>query len=201
MSYKFDDLGSSMQFSCAYRGHGLEKMLAIGSIFLFCAWIFILVMHSEQIFDLPSMDGNQINWPLMIGFGIYNLAIFLYLGIELLWQFIGKEVIILSNDEIILQRQIFGIKLSRRFSAAKLNGLFLSHFRDTNIGLRILMKNRPYGLFYFRQGKIAFNYGKLWPLGGPNTFRFGTGITADEAAQIVTLIHQRFPQYQYHKRK
>ena len=201
MSYKFDDLGSSIQFSCSYHGHGLEKILAIWSLFLFSGWVVIVAMHWDQLIYSPSTDGNQINWPLTIGFGIYNLAIFIYLGLELLWQFIGKEVIILSSNGIVLQRQIFGIKLSRRFRAAKLNGLFLSHLRDTNIGVRILMRTRPYGLINFRQGKIAFNYGTLWPLGGPNTLRFGTGITAEEAAQIVTLIHQRFPQYQYHKRK
>lgn len=120
------------------------------------------------------------------------------LAIEWLWLLIGVENIDINSEYIVLKHQIFGVGLSKKFLAEKIDGVFVS--RRDNSGLFFSVTYRKIRFLDFTEGRIAINYGKT-ALGYVNTFRFGANLTEEETRRIVGLIHERFPQYIYKRSK
>ena len=196
-SFKFYDSGSFMQFSCKYNGDPAEAVGAFGGFFSLLLWlasITYFLLSSTSRFN--KINITEIDWGGVAKLGLIGLVVLILLfsfGIECLWQIFGKEIITFSNNGITLRHQIFGIGLSRRFYISEINGVFVTQVRNTNKFIR----TRSYGFLNFKHGKVAFNSGKSWLFREPNSFRFGTDLSWDEAKQIVAKIHQRFPKYQY----
>ena len=193
MPYTTDDLGNSIQFSCHYHGGGTELFVTLsGLIFSIIALWDFLSIHSTDISFINSLS----IWCITTVFAI----LFIVFGIKSLWEFFGDEIMIVDQEEIILRHQIFGIGPARQFIGDKIDGLFLSQHQEPGL-LRLFSVTQythPYGFINFKQGKIAFNCGKHGRLGGPKTFRFGTSLTTDEAKQIISTVHHRFPGYNHY---
>jgi hypothetical protein len=196
MPFESSDSRSSIQFSCKYNGHGLEAMTTLWGLIVCSSFLgFICYSFFESISNASEFDWKGI--PQLVFFCLLLGTLIFSFGADCLWYFFGKEVIVLSENSIVLHHNIFGISLSRRFESENINGIFVTKTPDDNVELRMFLRARAYGFSYFKHGKVAFNSGKSWLFRETKTFRFGTGLTWDEAKQIVAKIHQRFPKYQY----
>jgi hypothetical protein len=193
MSYIMDDSGTSLRFICPYHGRLVEKIAVVWGLF---SIVIFTVIVSLVLFS-PSPDSSQTDWWGIGVFGFFLVTIFLLYGIELLWQLIGKEVLEVSLDDIIISHWIMGFGISRRYPADKIEGVFVSQARDRNIWHRLFFRRDVSGFSFFKHGKVALNCGRYWLLSRPKTFRFGTGLTEEEAEHIVSMIHNRFPHYRY----
>jgi hypothetical protein len=130
---------------------------------------------------------------------VFFVAILGAIALELLWQLIGREVIEISDEHIVVRHQILGLKITMNFHAGEISGLFVSHAKPNRLAMWFSHRN-PTGSLNFKQGKVAFNRGRtIW--GGVKTFRFGTSLDEEEARQLVALIHKRFLQYVYAESK
>ena len=121
---------------------------------------------------------------------IFSLGVISF-PIEMLWLLVGREIVEITDDAITISRQILGRRITAiKFRADKINGVFVSSQKDTpfHAGDAIIP--------YFKDGKIAFNYGKRL-FGGVATFRFGSILNNGEAGHLVSTIQNRFPRYRY----
>lgn len=109
----------------------------------------------------------------------------LYAIYILLWQLFGKELIAVSNQAIIVNRVIFGLKIPREYDASHIRGLRISTLPEPADLFGFYRATRVTG---FSGGLIAFDY-------GAKTIRFGMGIDEAEARQILTEITQVFWRY------
>jgi len=115
--------------------------------------------------------------------------------VEILYLGIGLEVIEVDSDHIVIEHRVMWLGISRKFYYYGIDGVFVSRLKidwltDTQL-------ERGFRFVDFKKGLVAINYGKNI-LGRTKTFRFGSILNREEAVQIVTIIHQRFPQYKYH---
>ena len=196
-----NDTGAYLQFTCSHKGYASDQENAAFTLLIAVPMIaFFIYAITTSIFSSPSITfDNDTVW-MLASLG-HLLLMFQSLVMEFLWQFAGKEVMEISQEGIILRHQIYaGIGISRRYRADKIEGVFVSRGRKKSSWLVSLLtsfftKRRAYSIYAFKRGKVAFNYGRHWPGGGPKTFRFGIGMEEDDAAQIVSIIHNRFPQY------
>ena len=191
--YSFDEVGASLKLIFPYRGRRWDTVgRAIGALLL---WLWLIVI--AVTFIVPAtIEAIPIRrfYSLALTMALSFAATIPLIGtLDLLWLLIGKEAIEISDDSIIVRHQIFGLGVARKFNASKVNGLFVSRVKDGQLARWLFRNNQP-GYLNFKRGKVAFNYGKtIW--GGVKTFRFGTILDEEEARQIVSLIHKRFPQY------
>jgi hypothetical protein len=117
------------------------------------------------------------------------LAFWILIGANVLravlWQFIGKEVVIATAQSITTRRQILGLVYSKKYFLGRIEDLRIVSSHERSVVeenyFRIRMSTGEDGL-------IAFTYGKT-------THRFGCGVTDLEAIQILATIQQYFPEY------
>jgi hypothetical protein len=199
-----DDTGAYLRFTCPYdRNVAKMSLIVLGLVYMILpiSWVGYLFLSTLK-------DFNQISIWLIVGIGLFLLPILVYfegMVVEFFWHLSGKEVMEISQDGIVMRHQIFGFGISQQYRTDKLNGVFVPSYRDKKDWLYILVYDRYRYLYsnfvQFKDGKVAFNYGRNWLIGGPATFRFGTGIGWHESTQIVAMIHNRFPQYQFKQSK
>jgi len=190
--YTVDELGISLKFVFPYRKEWLTIIGSIVSLLLFGVWlsIVIAVFAQQPVSPLETIGSVELVRCLV---SLVFLTIPIMYVIELLWLLIGKEVIEISDDSVIVHHQILGLGIARKFHASKVNSLFVSRVKTDQLAHWLFRSNRP-GYFNFKRGKVAFNCGRtIW--GGVKTFRFGTILDDAEARQVVSVIHKRFPQY------
>jgi hypothetical protein len=190
--YTVEELGISLKFIFPYRKEWLTIIGSTVSLLLFGVWlsIVIAVFAQQPVSPLETIGSVELV-PCLAGLAFLTIPV-MYV-IELLWLLIGKEVIEISDDGIIVRHQILGLGIARKFRANKVNSLFVSRVKTDQLARWLFRSNRP-GYFNFKQGKVAFNCGRtIW--GGVKTFRFGTILDEEEAGQVVSVIHKRFPQY------
>ena len=190
--YTVDELGTSLRFVFPYRKEWLAIIGSIVSLLLFGAWLSVVIaVFAQQLVSPPETVGSVQLVPCLVS--LVFLAIPSLYMIDLLWLLIGKEVIEISDDSIIIRHQVLGLGIARKFHASKINSLFVSRVRTDWLAHWLIRSNHP-GYLNFKLGKVAFNCGRtIW--GGVKTFRFGTILDEAEAGQVVFEIHKRFPQY------
>ena len=105
----------------------------------------------------------------------------------LLWLLFGEEVVVLSDEQLSIKRQIFGIGKTKRFDTGRIKDFRVQpHPAAPTVG-----NSR-------RSNQIPL----LWKMTGPMTFayeaqmyRFGDGVDKAEAQQIVTKIQKYNPKF------
>lgn len=138
------------------------------------------VIISQLLKDSPELLTIVLLW--------FSPLIIFYL-IEILWLLIGKEVVEVNRDHIMIRHQILGVGISSRYDAKNIQGVFISQqHEDPNL--------RGSKFLNFKIGKIAINYGTTL-LGEVNTMRFGSNLEDWEVKDIVEAIHEKFPRYIY----
>jgi hypothetical protein len=189
--YSVEELGTSLKLVFPYRKEWLAIIGSIVSLLLIGAWLSVVIAVFAQLVSPPETVGSVQLVPCLVG--LVFLAIPLLYMIDLLWLLIGKEVIEISDDGIIVRHQVLGLGIARKFHASKINSLFVSRVKTDQLARLLLRSNHP-GYLNFKLGKVAFNCGRtIW--GEVKTFRFGTILDEEEARQVVSVIHKRFPQY------
>ena len=189
-NYTTEYVGSSLEFSSPYRKSWFMIFGLSVSLVGVCVFLLASIL---QVF-LPEMMNGLFVFPFPF------LAVFLPFGviilIEFLWQLFGVEITEVTESQITLKHYIFGLGISKNLSAQKIDGVFVSN--QSNDWLTYMSRDLKF--INFKKGAVAINYGKTL-FGGTRTYRFGSILEREDAKQIVGLIHERFPQYQYRRKR
>jgi hypothetical protein len=185
--YTFENIGATYRFIFPYR----KEWLRIGSYALSVVILAVILLPAAG--SLLFQDGFSSEGMLFsVVFGGFCLLFGGLVLMEALWQLMGREVVEVDDDAMVIRHQILGIGPSKRFPAEKVDGLSVS--QDNRWASVWGGGGRDYRFFNFKRGRVALNSGKSL-LGSPNTYRFGTILDEGEAEQVVTMILNRFPQY------
>jgi hypothetical protein len=179
-NYTVENSEESINISVSFKKLWGDIISVGVEIFIFLA----LVVYAIFNISIPAF---------FVPFLILFFALFLF---ELLWLVYGVEILEVRNAHIVMKHQIFGFGLSKKFQSNKVNGIFVSQSKIDDQFLWQLTKG--FMPADFKKGMVAFNYGKTL-FGSVKTFRFGTSLNEGEARQIVNLIYEKFPQYNYKK--
>jgi len=177
-NYTVENSDAFIRFKVSFKKLWVD-IISVGiEIFIFLA----LVVYATFTMSIPVY---------VIPFLILMFLLFL---IELLWLLYGVEMLEVNDIRIVMNHQIFGLGLSKKFHSNRVNGIFVSHSK-INDQLTWQLSNgfKPAD---FKKGMLAINYGKTL-FGRIKTFRFGANLNEVEAQQIVNLILEKFPQYKY----
>jgi hypothetical protein len=121
-------------------------------------------------------------WPLFVLFGAFGGFILVWSARELYWTLRGEETAGISGSGLRLHNKHLPFSQALEFQPAYLTKLrHAPRHSDPMHSLGRWRKPGDYGL-------LAFDYGAA-------TYRFGEGLTADEADEIIRLILAQFPQY------
>lgn len=190
--YTVEESGVSLRLMLPYRTQWFTTtMLALGFVFLVAA--FIPLAFNLFMGNMVWFLGNTHQPIFFLNIAILLLTALLWL-VEILWQLVGKEVVEVTDDHIIIQHQIFGLRIRNKYHADSINGVFIS--RQKEHWLTMLFSSRGFRFLNFGRGRVALNSGKTI-FGEVKTYRFGSILDEEEAQQIVTMIHRRFPKYKY----
>jgi len=145
-------------------------------------WVYmtgsVVYITSLLIMGLGSNTGMWI----FIGFLVFILLFLVGLGsyiiYSLLWQFTGKEIIIVKNDFLRISRQIFNRNKFLEYSMQSISDLRASTPQTALFASVKIFKN-----ISGQSGMIAFDY-------GAKTVRFGFEIEEAEAKQIVSVLQE-----------
>ncbi len=189
--FSVEDRGAALRFIFPYRKQWFQ-ILILALVFAVLLAIYIPFILNLLTNSLRPPTGNML--PVFL----LNVVLLLVVSgtwvVELLWQLTGKEIVEISDEGITLRHHVLGLEIPRRHPAYTINGLFVSRQKDG--WLPPFGSSMVSAFTSFKRGKIAFNSGRTI-LGGAVTFRFGSILDEEEAKQIVTIIHQRFPRYRY----
>ena len=119
-----------------------------------------------------SFDPFSILW--LCGWSIGGL--FVLSG--LLWQFVGREIVQVTDGELRIQQMLLGFRRNRAYTLNEVKALRIATpFNNTNTLFR--RKQSMYG-----EPSLAFDY-------GASTVRFGRDLDEAEASQIVSTLQKR----------
>ncbi|HMB24432.1 MAG TPA: hypothetical protein VKP08_16430 [Anaerolineales bacterium] len=187
--YTVEDTGSALRFSSPYRKSWLLIFTLAGTVITACALVLASLLHAFAPETVSLLMALPLPFALaLLLFGTLPL-------VELLWQLVGLEVAEVTESQITIKHQIFGIGISKNLYAQTIDGVFVSHQRND----WLVYMSRDIKFLDFKKGAVAINYGETL-LGRVRTYRFGSILEKEAGTQIVELIHERFPQYKYHSR-
>jgi hypothetical protein len=206
-----EDLGSALRFVAPYRTQ----------------WITALYLPLEILVLLLLLALlTWAGWTLVQGLRLYALALLVpvfplgfgplafLLGsrlVELHWQLVGREVLEVDAESVVIRHAILGAGISRRLPAASVGAVSPSRATDPPFlawhapGTVLHPRSRgPSAFRSFRRGSVAVETvaggptmgGARYGQDGSPTLHFGSSIAPDEAAAIVATIHRRFPAYE-----
>jgi hypothetical protein len=179
-----EDYKSSLRFIIPYRRqwevvifHTIAVVLVLGIVF-----------YQSYLDDM--------NFMFLAALFFFSPFVFLYI-IDMLWLLLGKEVVEVNKNRIVINHQVFGISLpfSKFYEAKNINGVFFSqkdHVEPTILYIYI----RGINFLNFSLGKIVINSGSTF-LGFTDIARFGSSLEDWEAQDILRTIHVKFPRYIY----
>jgi len=184
-NYTFETVGATYRFVVPVRKDWLRIGISVLAV-VFVVWI---VWPSD--WGLLAGDNVQAaNLVLLVVIGVIIFGLVLQL-LEIVWQLLGREVLEVSDDAVIVRHQVLAIGPSRKVPADKVTGLAVASTQGGRSGWNT---RRDYQFLSFRYGRIVVSGGK-GVLRQTATVRFGTGLDEGEAQQVVDLILNRFPQY------
>jgi hypothetical protein len=185
--YAFETIGSTYRFVFPYR----KEWWRILSYGVSAAVVMVVVLPVSA--SVLSGDWlGQMGFETLLLFGV---ALFFGVGLalmELLWQVVGREVVEISDDALVIKHHILGLGPAKKFAPETVSRLQVSQQNEWT-GSQFF-GGRDYRYFNFKRGWVALNSGKSL-LGKPVTYRFGTSLDEAEAGQVVAQILSRFPQY------
>lgn len=156
---------------------GSRSWFVIGFLGLWvCAWAVAEVMVPAQYLkgEIPS-EAQSLMFAWLAVWTVGGLlAVY-----ALLWQAMGKEIVIVEGQTFTSRRDIGGFGFDKVCDLAQMKNL-----RVEPIGFNPLDISAALQLWGIGGGAIAFDY-------ETNTFRFGAGLDETEAKQVVTAIQKR----------
>ncbi len=182
-SYTFETVGATYRFVFPYRTEWLRVISnGVGVA------VIVVLLFSQFGLTLVA-DAERMSLVVLLLAAVFAVALAVTAS-EILWQLAGREVVVISDDGVVIRHAILGLGPARKFPAEKIDRLYAS----ADQSWLNTWGQRDYRWFNFRRGRVALDSGKtLW--GSANTFRFGTRLDDGEAAQVVGVIVGRFPQY------
>ena len=106
------------------------------------------------------------------------ILIFLFPLYVFLWNLVGKEIIEINNEKIVVRQTIFGVGLRQTYQLA-----LVSNFRVSLANPALFTLENNLQEWGFAGGSIAFDYqGRIC--------RFGLLLWKEEAGALVTKINQ-----------
>ena len=126
---------------------------------------------------LAQANGFALLWFCLWTFGC------LYMIAGIVWQFAGEEYLRLADDQLEVHRTLFGIGTHQYYSLSQICQL---RVQGNRFPIRWRKNNMPSP---FGHPLIAFDY-------DAKTIRFGHGLDAAEATDIVNTLCKRFPTLQ-----
>jgi hypothetical protein len=154
--------------------------------------IFSVGIEIFVLFGISLYGFFNTSYPIPTYLLPFIILFLLLFFVELFWLLNGMEFLDVSNNQIVMKHQIFGVGLSKKFVPNKIDGIFIS--RQKIDDLMWVRENNGFRFSDFQKGKVAINYGKTL-LGRIRTYRFGTNLNEVEAQEIVKLILEKYPQY------
>ncbi len=145
--------------------------------FWLCGWAVAEVMVANQFLhgDAPP-DGEFF---MLAWFGVWTVG-GLFAIYAWLWQVMGKEIVIVRGQTIIIRRDMGGFGFDKEYNLIQLRDL-----RRGPVGFSPVDLSSSLQLWGVGGGTIAFDH-------GDKTYRFGAGLDEAEAKQVVTAIKQRY---------
>ena len=185
--YVLENVGNTYRFIMPYR----KEWWRIISYAISAAVVLVVVLPlSLTVFT--DVGSGKIGLEVLVLFGfalVFGVGLAL---MELLWQLVGREVVEISDDALVIKHQILGLGPSKKFTPESISGLQVA--RQSDWATPQFFGTRDYRLFNFKRGWVALSSGKSL-VGRPVTYRFGTNLEEIEAGQVVAQILGRFPQY------
>ncbi len=166
-SYKVVDYGNKLKFLVPSNKVVMQIIYSI-------SWILIwLIIGSNITFSLNPV------WIYLIWIAALVSPVY-----TLLWNFLGQEITLVSNESIIISRKILGIGVVKRYEADKTANLHVDEVKENWFLFKDdEMKNPEIGC-----KSILFYY-------GAKTVKIVSSIVEAEALQILETIQKRFPTY------
>jgi hypothetical protein len=192
-NFTVDAPETSLRFVFRYRGDDFSTgMLVTGSVLFFIVCVifslFAFAFLREELQTVKHLS-------MSLFFSFLLLLLFLFGGkyylTEIFWRLNGKEIVEINREGISICHQGLRFETRKNFGAEKIPCIFISPRKEHWFISASARENRFHN---FQRGKIAFTSGKTF-FGKGITFRFGSILDQDEISQVITLIHQKFPQY------
>jgi len=144
--------------------------------FWICGWAVAEVMVAIQLLNgdaPPEGESFMLAW-----FGVWTIGGVLAIY-ALLWQVLGKEIVIVHGQTFRTRRDIGGFGFDKEYDRLQLRDL-----RVGQVAFNPFELSSSLQLWGIGGGVIAFDY-------GAKTHRFGAGLDEAEAKQVVTAIKNR----------
>ena len=191
-NYTVDETTTSLRFIFPYRVNDFSTSRTLfGGVFSIVGLVFLVFI----VFPIVGEISQSLDNPSLYSFFILFLLLFLLAMVntfmEVFWRLKGQEIVDISEEGVSIRHQVFNFGITKVFSTEKAPCFFISRHTPS---LFIDAISNELRFYNFRRGKIALNYGKTL-FGKVNTFRFGSILDKDEAKQVITIIHRRFPRY------
>lgn len=185
MSEKYSVLKNTdtLKIVLPYRTEWSKVILGLFGIgiglFIFAPIVFspLLIAFKENRFE--NLD------PLLSFFFLGILFILSIFLVEILWQSIGKEVIGISNEFVVIRHQIFGIGISKKLYQNKIVGIFIAETREHPPTFR-----RSEFLSFYR-GYLEIRYKNIF--NGISVYRLGSILEKEDTGEIITILENKFP--------
>jgi len=140
--------------------------LVIG--FMIATPYFILSRFLNSLFD-----GDLF---ILIFFLFWLFAV-VQLFHEWLWLFFGKEIVLISHDQIKHRRSIFGLGLTKSFDKKEFKNIRASGYFEPEKPIKKYSKK-----FGIKLGSISIDYDDL-------SYRFGIRLKEKEAVELATQLN------------
>ena len=165
-------------------------------------WQYALLLMLVALFVILAVDflaegggaaGEPAPPPPLLGvlIPILLFVVIVVALVDFLWLTVGREVIEISADQVVLRHVVFGVGPRRAFPRADVREIFMSQPSGGRVKRWLSLTDS--GLFDFKRGKIGIN---LRRAGEPlRTYRFAGGVKPREAEQVLARIWKKFPHY------
>ena len=171
--------------------------LIISTIFLLGIFFFVGLLGIVLVLSVTT-NGLSVSQALPGGliclFFVPWLIIILplagYALYSVLWNISGKEIIKVTQHCLTIRREIFGLCRPKKFRTRHIRS-FRVLSEKTNHVTNYFLFGSFWVYFSIPKGKIALDHS----LG---TYRFGVNVESDEAAAIISIIRQYFPELERH---
>ncbi len=154
--------------------HGSEYIITIPRKWSWMTFAWEPLFACVLIYLFPQMRQEALQSKFVFGFFLLA-ALGLLKG--WLWNIGGREIVVITTEELRLRRELFGIGPQRKFTLKRVSDLT---FQEAQGGEDS------------RKSGIYFNYsGSLNPF---QQRRFGDDLSRNEADELINAITTRFPQ-------
>lgn len=146
-------------------------------IIFFTSW-FLLWSFGTLAMTMAYFKNIHDSFLPLVFFMIVELIVFLML----VWNFFGREVIILDNQQISIRKKLLFLNFTKDFLLKSIHSL--TYKRDSLFENFITSSTPTH--FGFNSGPISFSTGK-------KVVRFGNGVDESEALFISNKLMKRLP--------